>query len=279
MDLSETGYRLIYALRLGLATVVTLFSILLCLQIEGQLDALWLTIFCPLFFAMVCMPIAITVAVSSGKRQLKTLSKFMLLFASYGVSLNCLVFTILLSCKLDGFLNSTWALVFVPVWLGLSVYLIFVCFLCPGLVDPKAGMHRYACVMLTYFVILMLTSLLIVLKIDGELKIAWSLIFLPLWVGLVLHCLSFCLKTSVRNDRLLRNRDPPTTSKISVEHYLIAYLALQTMLIDLKLEGLHVPMYVVMVPLWMAICGWIYLEGRSYWTQLALKNSTPSRQV
>jgi hypothetical protein len=278
MDLSESSYRLIYALRLGLATVITLFSILLCLQVEGQLKTLWLTVFCPLFFAMTCMPIAVTVAVYSSKRQLKTLSKFMLLFTTHGVALNCLVFTILLACKLDGFIDSAWATVFVPVWLGLAVYLLFVCFLCPGLVDPKAGMHRFACVMLTYFLMAMLSSLLIVLIIDNEVKCAWSFAFLPIWIGLAIHALSFCLKTSVRQERLIRPASPPP-SKIGVEQCLIVYLAVQTCLIDLRLEGLGVPMYAVMVPLWLGICAWIYAEGRSYWTQLGLQKESAANHV
>jgi hypothetical protein len=98
----------------------------------------WPLIFLPGLVPLTLFPIAVHLSVNVYIPKLAGNSKARLLFVFYQGAVAIAVFGMLLGFKLEE-ADISWAFVFVPIWYGLFIYLVFLCFLIPGMLDSSVN--------------------------------------------------------------------------------------------------------------------------------------------
>ena len=174
MGISTTQKTTVQILCSNIILSQTIYSILFACKMEDALDTLWTIISIPALWCIILIPIGIQYYVSLTSRQIMKLGNIVMIFTAYASSTGLIVLILVVSLKLDGLLEGSWAFIFSPIWFIIFVFTIFSCFMCPGLVDKNINMHRQAFLLFNYIVgmysiqlfttvIIMRTILLVVL--------------------------------------------------------------------------------------------------------------------
>lgn len=169
-------------LSLSLHLLVLLFELLACDKLQSGRH-IWVLVFLPLFFLAV-VSIAVCVWALKHDRPFE-----MELFAS----INLLQF-IFVALRLDGFVTWRWELVFIPLWFTFGLALIgvsysfllaLVLFRSTNISGEQRRVSAQAALGYASLVIPGLVSqVLLMKKLDGEIELPYSLICIPLLVSL-----------------------------------------------------------------------------------------------
>ena len=128
-----------FLVNLGLLT----FSVFAWLKLEGIWDVSWALLSPPLLMSFILIPIMLHIFLHrSPDYGGRNLGSVMLIITAYTVFTLTIILAGLVAIKLDGWVDMTWSIVFIPLWLNIIVLLGFAFFMCPGFMDRKVGMHR-----------------------------------------------------------------------------------------------------------------------------------------
>mmetsp|Transcript_4088 Transcript_4088/g.3941 ORF Transcript_4088/g.3941 Transcript_4088/m.3941 type:complete len:172 (+) Transcript_4088:320-835(+) len=87
-------------------------------------------------------------------------------------------------------MDSSWAVAFIPLWYTLFIYLIFCCFMLPGLIDPEVNMKRQAFLLFMWFFALCAFLLLFVFHLDNDSPESFAVVAIPIMIASGLHIFS-----------------------------------------------------------------------------------------
>lgn len=239
--------------------LVLLSSFLIILQIEDILNTYWSLILLPLALGTLLFPISFHLYLSSLSFSLKSLTRFVLLFASYCIGICSTVLTIFVASKLDKVLHAIWSTVFIPVWFGLFIYLIFCCFMTPGLVNARVGMYRQTILLYVYFLGMLGFSVLIAIKLDCDSPRQWSIVYVPVWIVQFVHVMSLMVKC-------WPDHSQDSNKEITGEHTFLTYFIVQSFSVYFVLESMPIPGYVALLPLWLVMIHTVVNEMHEQFT-------------
>lgn len=106
------------------------------------------------------------------------LGKCFLHFCLNSLVLMVISFGLLINLKIEGTINWKFSIIFVPFYMIMSIAFLFICFILPGLIDSSIKMYKEVIVILSQYFSCLLTIILFLLKIDKNLKIYYSEIFI-----------------------------------------------------------------------------------------------------
>jgi len=228
------------------AFLVLLSSFLIILEIEDILSTYWSLILLPLSLGTLLFPISFHIYLSSLSLSVKSLTRFVLLFTSYCIGTCSTVLAILVATKLDKALHAIWSTVFIPAWFGLFIYLIFCCFMTPGLLNPRVGMYRQTVLLYVYFIGMLGFSVLVAVKLDCDSPRQWSIVYIPVWIVQFVHVMSLLVKC-------WPDHSQDSNKEITGEHTFLTYFIVQSFSVYFVLESMPIPGYVALLPLWLVM--------------------------
>mmetsp|Transcript_28067 Transcript_28067/g.50273 ORF Transcript_28067/g.50273 Transcript_28067/m.50273 type:complete len:267 (-) Transcript_28067:778-1578(-) len=254
MEITPAGLTRLHWVKLSVSVCLLLFSILLCLQLYGALSAPYLAISIPLYWVLFSVPVSLHIALNSITHKLRSLSMTVLLFSAYSLATSTAVFIFMAALHLDSIIDANWAVIFIPLWFALFIYLVLCAFLYPGLVNERIKMRRNACLLFLYFATALAFTVALVVKLDTDNPDIWACVFSPLWAGLFTHALTFYIFDVSEGSRGL----------FTTEKALIAYAMVQSILWDLHLDVSAVPVWAVFLPF-----AWIVVAQKQYMSRPA----------
>lgn len=247
MELKPETARKLYIIKLLGCASLLLFSVLLVLYEYDVIKRPISAVFIPLFPVFISLPVSLHFIISNFGSTLRKFTSLMLLSSVYVAAVSIIVFLILVGLSIDESINASWSVVFIPFWFGLFSYLVLCLFLYPGLMSKEHKLQRNAFVIFLYFVVVLTTSILVVMKLDTDNIPNWSVCLVPLWVGLSLHCLSFALF----------KLKPQTKECFTAEKIFLTYFSFELLLVNLYLEVSRIPLWLVFIPFWLSLGVWL----------------------
>lgn len=254
MEITSAGLTKLHWVKLTVSLCLLLFSILLCLQIYGTLNAPYLAISIPLYWVLFSVPASLHIALNSISHKLRSLSMTVLLFSAYSLAASTAVFFFMTALQLDSITNAEWAVIFIPLWFALFIYLILCAFLYPGLTNERIKMRRNACLLFLYFATILAFTVALVVKLDTDSPGVWACVFSPLWSGLLMHSLSFYVFDVAES-----SRGWFTTEKVT-----ITYTLIQSVLWSVYLDVSGLPLWLVFLPFWIILATWIIVAQKQF---------------
>ena len=119
------------------------------------------------------------------------LGKCFLQFCLNSAILMGICFGILLNLKLEAEINWEFRIVFVPLYMIMSIIFIFICFIFPGLVDSSVKMYKEAVFISSQYLACLLTMIILLFKLDQKIEIVYSEIFILEEIMLLLQFFSY----------------------------------------------------------------------------------------
>ncbi|CAG9327321.1 unnamed protein product [Blepharisma stoltei] len=172
--------------------------VLISIKADDWTDADWIMVAIPILLSLCLLPIGIHCYFNINCPRGK--SRRFILIISYNISLSLLVFGIIGSLTLDDTLDTSWAVAFIAIWYTLLMYLIFCCFMLPGLIDPEVNMRRQAFLLFVWFFGLGTFLLLFVFHLDEDSPDSFAIVTIPIMIASGLHIIS-CAIARFRADK------------------------------------------------------------------------------
>jgi hypothetical protein len=243
MEITAAGLSRLHWMKFSVSVCLILFSVLLCCQLYSTLNAPYLALSIPLHWVLFSVPISLHIALNSITHKLRSLSMTILLFSAYSLASSASVFVFMTGLQLDSVTDVSWCVVFIPLWFSLLIYLVLSAFLYPGLVNERVKMRRNACLLFLYFATILAFTIALVVKLDTGSPDIWACVLSPLWTGLLLHVLTFCVFDVQESSR----------GWLTTEKMLIAYALLQSLLLSVHLDTSGLPLWAVFLPFWVVL--------------------------
>ena len=171
----------------------------------------------------------------------------MLIPLSFLISVNSVVFISLCCLRLDEILHWEWAYVFIPLWGVLLCFLGLLIFYWPGLTQPKVGMQRQAGLCCMYLIATVISSALLLIKLQLN-DIDWRYVFFGFWASALVHTF-----WNVWNKIYIQQ-----------ELVLLGYAMMQSFMIFIKIELIGLHLFIVFAPTWALFGYWVMSEIYSY---------------
>lgn len=164
-----------------------LFGLFLCLRLDDDLDwkysivgipfSLFITSTTVCFYKIICHP----------SLNYQDLGKHLTLFSvTSGLSLIG-VTEFLLMLRLDNFIRWDYTIIFVPLYIGLSISLFYICFIFPGMIDKEVKLYNEAFLVSLYYFGSLVWIIMLNLKLDGYIHWYNYKVFLVLFIVLGTH--------------------------------------------------------------------------------------------
>jgi hypothetical protein len=251
MELKAKTAKQLHIIKLLSCATLLLFSLLLVLYVQDVISNPISAVLVPLFLAVCSVPVSLHLVLCSFSSTINKCTSLSLLVGVYSASASLLVFLLLTGLRIDDVIEVAWAVVFIPLWVGLFWYLMLCVFLCPGLTSGTSQLHRNAFVIFLYGFAALATSILVATKLDLDSPKYWSVCLVPLWTCLALHCLSFGFF-----------KLPPQTKEcFTAEKIYLIYAGFELLLVNLILEVPEVPVCLAFLPFWISLGVWLtYIE-------------------
>lgn len=175
----------------SLHLLLAMFEVLACIRLDGYTPIYWTLAFTPLFFASV-LSIGLCVWAVKNERSFE-----LELFCA----VNVLLF-IFIAIRLDGFIQWSWVVVFVPLWVAMTVALVFMLYalvlaivvMRSRTVLPEQRQINVNLAIGYIFIVipLIVFEVLIAEKLDGVTHYYYSVICIPLYLALITLTLMTC---------------------------------------------------------------------------------------
>lgn len=178
------------ALALFFLTLLTIsiFLILLILKMDRNLSWSYMKISSFFDISLLSFLCLTNIIIAKNSNHFgNCLGKCFLTFCLNGLFIMLFLFGILLSLKLDTNLNWEYSIVFIPFYMIMGIIFAFICFSFPGLVDPSVKMYKEAILSPLHMFSFILTLVLVLLKLDGKLKLIYSKIFILEEIVFLVH--------------------------------------------------------------------------------------------
>lgn len=187
---------------------LTIFGTLLILKLDG--DITWGFSKVMIFFDISMMGFLLLGNITVIKNSQifnNFLGKCFLVFCLNNIIVMALIFGILLSLKLKGDIDWAYSVVFIPIYFIMSIIFIFICFIIPGLVDSAVKMYKEAIIISSQYFAGLLTVILVLFKIDENLKLYYLEIFILEEISLLVLLIIQIVKFRPDNTKLLQIED------------------------------------------------------------------------
>lgn len=181
-------FYIIFALFFSTLLTFSIFLILLIFKIEGNLQWSYMKISSFFDAALLSFFCLTNIMIAKNSNHFgNCLGKCFLSFCLNGLFIMLFLLGILLSVKLDTDLNWEFSIVFIPFYMIMGLFFAFLCFSFPGLIDPSVKMYKEAILSLLHSFSFIVTLVLVLLKLDGKLKLIYSNIFIVEEIAFLAH--------------------------------------------------------------------------------------------
>jgi len=162
-------------------TILSLFvfGALLILKLDEDITWSFLKVMVFFYFGMACLLLLANITVVKNSRLFTNfLGKCFLIFCLNSLIVMAICFGVLLTFRLKGDIEWSYSVIFIPIYFIMSIIFIFICFIIPGLVDSNVKMYKEAIIISSQYFACLLTVILVLFKIDENLKLYYFEIFI-----------------------------------------------------------------------------------------------------
>mmetsp|Transcript_33293 Transcript_33293/g.37819 ORF Transcript_33293/g.37819 Transcript_33293/m.37819 type:complete len:324 (-) Transcript_33293:469-1440(-) len=258
-------------------TLALTFEVMICCYLDGVGPVKMTYSLVALVFLAIIAIWKLKTALYAPTSPIQSLGRTVLMITAFSASGLLIAFYLLLSLKVDQvwIKDCSYAIVFIPIYTFLFISAFFICFIFPGLVDPSIRAYREACLLLTYYVSIIVSVFLLINKLDShdqendaadDVATAtknhdnsnkeFTKVFLPLWIVFGFHFLTIMVAILKKADSSPHRHFHPegfgnttSTQFPAQELCFLLLLATQALLINLKLIGsFPLNSWILMVP-------------------------------
>lgn len=226
------------------AGTLILFMLLAIIQLEtGKIP--WEIVFLPMLVFLFLIPVLAHMILANSFFQMREYSKFITLFVVYNFSIIFIAFFALLALRLEKVIEGSWISVFVPIWYGLIIYLGYISFLIPGMIDKTIGMYRQAIMLVLWFFAVLLTTIFCVCFLETSFPTEPCIVLSPMLILAVINLVSWVIPVI----RMKINPNLPKFNPFGIEILWIGTLIPTIMITLLKVMVTDtIPWFVMFLP-------------------------------
>ncbi len=180
-----------------------LFVIFLILKLDEDINWRFSKLLIAFYIGMLCTMLFGNILIIKNTRLFNNcLGKCFLQFVLNSTILMGICFGVLMNLKLEKEINWEYRIIFVPIYMIMSLFFIFICFIFPGLVDSSVKMYKEAVFISSQYLACLLTIIVLLFKIDQKIEIVFSEIFILEEIMFLLQFFSY-LKFKTDDSKLL----------------------------------------------------------------------------
>ena len=240
---------------------LTFLSIILVLTAISQQNFLWVLSMVPAVLILCMVPFIAHYTLDSAQLRIKESTKQVVMFSIYNAVITTAVFLILLGLKLEGTLEVGWGYVFVPFWYGMALYLGFISYLIPGMLDRSVNKRSQAAMLGLWFVAITLSSIFHVLYLETDFPTELCIVLSPMLILGFMHLVVFAVPLI----QMKMNPRLPKINPIGLELLWIGFITPTVMITLIKMMVADaIPAVVVFLPLLKILIFLIIQQERYY---------------
>mmetsp|Transcript_31448 Transcript_31448/g.31128 ORF Transcript_31448/g.31128 Transcript_31448/m.31128 type:complete len:279 (+) Transcript_31448:47-883(+) len=212
----------------------------------------------PLIAAFIILPITVQILLYRVCQNMRALSKQIIVSVVYNLACSAIIFAFLGCLLLDEAIDIPWAVVFIPVWYGMAILLLFIIFMFPGL--TQSGYNRAAFLMCTWWIGVLTCTILWVCHLDYGTPNLFLYCWIPVFAAVLTHLIAYA------RERIQLRRINPDLPFKSREVFCVFILVPFTFVTMMKLYVLTwLPALFLVIPVAKLMVVWLFLEEKAHW--------------
>ena len=165
------------------------FITFLTMRLDQMIEMNNLEIILPFLLFLIFTDLLGNKMIAHPSNNLTGLGRFFLYFTHNTCCLFIFLFVLILGFRLDDNITLKFGFIFIPLDLIFAIMFLFICFIFPGLLDKNIAMYQEAFLISAYYLITLITVILLTVRLDEIIKWNYYKLFLPILIMMFMHWL------------------------------------------------------------------------------------------
>lgn len=234
--------------------------VLLGIRADEYITLDWLIVAAIGIIGTTPVPIIFSLTLDKYVFNIRPRAKFMINFFAFNVIYAVNLFYIVASLNMEGYIDISWAVAFIPIYYALIISAVGVVFLIPGLTDPEIGYYRVALTIVVW--LLGFTAWIIgtVIYLDEGTPSEYEYIFIPITIATGIHLLAYMRSFGLR--KMNGYKGGPFTEEFIV---VVTLIPVNIIFWFRSTWATFLPIFALFVASLRITFYWLYKESKFYW--------------